>query len=535
MSARGAFYLASGIGMLDYSYMRPFRPIPLAIAILLLLSAAGSGAEPGLVPLPTSIRIVCDNNYPPYAFVGAEGKLEGIVPDQWRAWEEATGVKADLVGMPWAAALVAIEQDEADVIDTISETPEREMHYEFTPSYVHIEVPIFIHKSISGIASVRDLEGFRVGVKAGDVSAGDLLGRGVTGLVPYESYADIVDAAARLDLRIFCIDKPPALYYLYKRGIDRDFRIAFVLNREDFHRAVKKGRGELLGLVEKGFAAISASTYAAIDRKWIGSELARGISLRLIAAILASAFAAVALLLGIAWALRRRVRAATSDLREKLALLEASEERNRAALAEKEILLKEIHHRVKNNMQIVSSIIQLKAGGARIEEERSLVADIQQRIQAMAELHELLYRSRDLSSIDASEYLEAIASELNLGYGWQGISFSGESLRIGIDAALPLGLAASELLINSLKYAYPPGERGRVALILMRRGGKVALRIEDEGRGLPEGVDPVSSTSMGFTIVRGLADQLRASLAFGGPPGFWTEMLFEAPGLAASR
>jgi two-component sensor histidine kinase/ABC-type amino acid transport substrate-binding protein len=517
--------------MLHNSGMLLSRPATLAIAVLLSFSATASGAEPNKAPESASIRVVCDENYPPFSFIGADGKLEGIVPDQWRAWEEATGVKAELVGMPWADALAAIGQDEADVIDTIFETPERRTVYAFTPAYARIEVPIFIHKSISGIASVRDLEGFRVGVKSGDASANELLGRGVTGLVPYASYSDIVDAAARLDIRIFCIDKPPALYYLYKRGLDRDFKIAFVLDQGEFHRAVKKEREGLLVLVEKGFAAIPASAYGAIDRKWIGSELTRGLDLRLVSAVLAAAVAAVALLVGIAWILRRRVRAATAELREKLALLEASEERNRASLAEKEILLKEIHHRVKNNMQIVSSLIQLKAGGARMDNERNIVADIQQRIQAMAELHELLYRSRDFASIDAAEYLEAIARELSLGYGWHSILFSGESVRIGIDAALPIGLVASELLINSLKYAYPAGERGQVAVSLRRRGGEAVLRIEDEGGGLPAGTDPASSTSMGFTIVRGLANQLRARLAFGGPPGFWTELTFEAPGL----
>jgi two-component sensor histidine kinase/ABC-type amino acid transport substrate-binding protein len=501
--------------MPHYSRMR-MRALLMACAVLLLAAKAQAEAAP--------LRVVCDDNYPPYAFMGADGRLEGIVPDQWKAWERATGRAVELRGLPWAQALEEMGSGDADVIDTIFETPSRRLHYDFTPAYARIEVPVFIHKSITGIASVRDLASFRVAVKSGDAAAAQLLERGVSALAPYESYEAIVAAAARLDIRIFCVDKPPALYFLYKLGIDRDFKIAFDLDEGEFHRAVKKDRPGLFGLVEKGFEDIPKSVYAAIDRKWLGSALAPYFDLRLAIAIVAFALLLAALLSAATWILRRRFLAATAELRQKVLLLERSEARNSVSLAEKELLLKEIHHRVKNNMQIISSLIQLKAGESLFEDEKGLVADIQQRIQAMAQLHELLYRSKDFGSIDAAEYMGAIARELSLGYAWPGIPCSAESLSIGIDEALPLGLVAGELLINALKYAYPGKERGAIRLDLRLQDGNLVLRVEDEGRGLPEGMDPVTCSSMGFTIVRNLASQLHAELRYGGPPGFWTEM-----------
>lgn len=494
-----------------------------ALASLLALAARAGAVPAGGA---SGIIVVCDDNYPPYAFVGADGKLEGIVPDHWRAWEKATGVTVDLRGLTWSRALEAIGLDEADVIDTIFETPSRRLHYDFTPAYARIEVPVFIHKSISGIASIGDLAGFKVAVKSGDAAVSELLGRGVAELQPYESYEAVIDAAQRLDARIFCVDKPPAMYFLYKRGIDRDFRVAFILNEGEFHRAVKKERPEILALVERGFSEIPASTYAAIDRKWLGSELARNLDLRVVGAVVGLALILAAFLSGLAWMLRRRVRAATLELREKVRLLEQSEARNRVSISEKEVLLKEIHHRVKNNMQIISSLIQLKAGESKLDEEHGLIADIQQRIQAMAQLHELLYHSKDFGTIDAAEYLAAITRELSLGYAWPDISCQAESVPLGIDEALPLGLAAGELLINSLKYAYPEGGHGPIRAILRRSGANLTLRVDDEGRGLPEGLDPATCSSMGFTIVRGLASQLRAQLLFGGNPGFWAELRF---------
>ena len=503
----------------------------LAFASLFCFGLTAFGASGGVPGAEAGrIKVVCDDNYPPYAFVGADGALEGIVPDHWRAWEKATGVSVELHGMPWSQALKAIGLDEADVIDTIFETPARSLHYSFTPAYARIDVPVFIHKSISGIASIRDLMGFRVAVKSGDAAVSELLGRGVADLAPYGSYESIIDAAAKLDARIFCVDKPPALYLMYKRGIDRDFRIAFILNQGEFHRAVKKERPETLALVEKGFAAIPASTYSAIDRKWFGSELAHGVDIRLIVAVLAAALGLAALLSAAAWGLRRRVRAATAELREKVALLERSEERNRSSIAEKEVLLKEIHHRVKNNMQIISSLIQLKAGEPQFEDNHGLIADIQMRIQSMAQLHELLYHSKDFGAIDAADYLDAISLELSFSHAWNEITCQADSISIGIDEALPLGLMTGELLINSLKYAYPEAVRGPVRVILRRQGADVALRVEDDGRGLPPGTDPSVCSSMGFTIVRSLASQLRGKMSFGGPPGFWAEVTFPLAG-----
>jgi two-component sensor histidine kinase len=99
-----------------------------------------------------------------------------------------------------------------------------------------------------------------------------------------------------------------------------------------------------------------------------------------------------------------------------------------------------------------------------------------------------------------------------------------------VDDALPLGLMTNELLVNSMKYAYPPEARGQIRLILARDGDRAALSIEDDGAGLPEGIDPAACDSMGFTIVRGLAEQLKGRIEFGGPPGFRVRISFPARG-----
>jgi len=484
---------------------------------------------------PSSILVVCDDDYPPYAMRRSDGQLEGIVPDLWEAWEKKTGVHVELRGMNWAHALEEAESGRADVIDMLFDTPSRRLAFEYGPAYATIQVPVFIHKSVSGIASTRDLAGFSVAVKSGDASIEELASRGVDELVMYKGYAEIVDAAARLDVRIFCVDKPPAYYYLYKKRIDGEFRIAFILGQGEFHRAVPKGRSDILKLVEEGFGSMPSTTFAAIDWKWLGSDLAGSADLRILSVAAAIIACIVAFLVMNSWALGRRVRAATSDLNRKIAQLEESEARNRASIAEKEVLLKEIHHRVKNNLQIVSSLIQLKSDELRDQDDRLLLVDIRQRILALAQLHELLYQSKDLASIDAGEYLDAIARDTARAFAWPDIGCSVERLVLGIDDALPLGLVADELLVNAMKYAYPAGQRGQIRMILSEERGAageksvLVLSIEDDGVGLPPGLDPTTCASMGFTIVRGLAQQLNGELRFFGPPGLSVELRVARP------
>ena len=143
-----------------------------------------------------------------------------------------------------------------------------------------------------------------------------------------------MDAAVSLDVRIFCVDGPPALYYLYKKGADRDFRLAFTLYQGAFRRAVQKGRPDLLALVNRGFSNIPETTRSAINSKWLGATLSSRIDLRLVGIVLASLFALLAATVSAIWVLRRRVAAATAELRNEVSLLEASESRFRIAFRE---------------------------------------------------------------------------------------------------------------------------------------------------------------------------------------------------------
>lgn len=302
--------------------------------LLVLLAACSPAALPEKQPLISTLRVVMDNNYPPYVFQDEQGHLQGILVDQWKLWEERTGVKVEITAIPWGEALERMKAGEFDVIDTIFYTVDRGQIFDFTDPYAQINVRIFFQKNISGIVNAADLKGFRVAVKTGDANADYLLRRGVTDLTYYNSYGEIVQAAKRKEETIFVIDQPPGLYFLYKYGLQEQFNYSESLYGGEFHRAVKKGNHQLLDLVVSGFSRITKAEYQAIDTRWFGSSQSNSLQQLMpyltVGAIIV--FLIILALLIFNRMLRNRVQTRTLELREALSGLQKSETRFREAI-----------------------------------------------------------------------------------------------------------------------------------------------------------------------------------------------------------
>ena len=303
------------------------RGILAALTLFVIFLLLTSGGLEAAQAQPGSIRVVMDNSYPPFAFLDGMGRLRGVLIDQWALWEKKTGIKVEIVGMDWAAAQERMEAGAFDVIDTIFFNENRARIYDFTKPYQKIEVPIFFHRDVAGITDARSLSGFAVAVKKGDSVIDFLRAQGVERLVEYTSYEAIIEAAKDLRVVVFVVDKPSALYFLYREGIHGQFNHSRPLYTGALHRAVRKGDAALLATVEEGFARISKEEYLAIDQRWYGSQ---EFPIRYLQyASIAGAFIA-ALLLGLmVWnrALRRAVRRKTAELKKEINL---SEERAEA-------------------------------------------------------------------------------------------------------------------------------------------------------------------------------------------------------------
>jgi two-component system cell cycle sensor histidine kinase/response regulator CckA len=315
----------------------PVLIIALVVAVGCLCADRALSSDPQ--NLPRTIRVVMDNNYPPYVFLDADGNLRGILIDQWQLWEQRTGVKVSISGMDWGEALRRMGEGEFDVIDTIFFNERRAKIYDFSKPYAKLDVSIFFHKSISGISDADSLYGFPVAVKTGDNCIDYLKGKGIRLFQEYPSYEAIIRAAKEQKVMVAVIDNPPALYFLYKMGILDQFRYSAPLYTGEFHRAVRKGNTTILKLVEEGFAQISESDYQAIHRKWFGTETSvLHLYLRPIAMGLGALILIVLLLIIWNRTLRKRVRERTLSLEEQVAL----NVRKTAALQESEEKYREL-------------------------------------------------------------------------------------------------------------------------------------------------------------------------------------------------
>lgn len=201
-----------------------------------------------------------------------------------------------------------------------------------------------------------------------------------------------------------------------------------------------------------------------------------------------------------------------------------AEEQVIRSLEEKEVMLKEIHHRVKNNLQIISSLLHLQS--AYIEDPKALVSlkESQDRVSSMFMIHEKLYGSRDLSSIDFGSYVNQLVTHLLQSYGIaEGritLKTNIESMFLGIDTAIPCGLIINELVSNSLKHAFPDEKKGNVIVELKKDdAGTYILKVEDDGIGFPKGVDFKSTTSLGMQLIITLANQLLGKIEMNGKKG----------------
>jgi PAS domain S-box-containing protein len=308
----------------------------LGALLLGLVATAGWSQEAQPIAQPRSITVVLDDNYPPFVFRDSAGELKGVLADTWALWQQRTGIVVNLQAMDWAKAQQVMQDGQADVIDTIFETEDRRRLYDFTAPYAKLSVPIFFHQSITGIVNAESLRGFTVGVKDGDACIDVLRRHGVESLRKYPSYSTVIAAAMAGDVRVFCMDEPPALYLLHQHGAEREFRRSTPLYAGEFHRAVRKGNTAMLQLLAGGFGRITEAERKAIDEKWYGSALdgrerppyARYGGYALLGALLLAAFLT-------AWSLmlRRRVAARTAELSASLTALSAAKQLTDQALA----------------------------------------------------------------------------------------------------------------------------------------------------------------------------------------------------------
>lgn len=215
--------------------------------------------------------------------------------------------------------------------------------------------------------------------------------------------------------------------------------------------------------------------------------------------------------------------AANEQLRQEVAERQRAEERVRASLAEKEIMLKEIHHRVKNNLQIVASLLYLQAQKLADPRLAELLHESQNRISSMAFIHETLYQSNDYTRVDFDRYLHSLSTSLFTSYGVDRrqieLRIATHGVAMNVNLAIPCGLIVNEVVSNALKHAFPAGRSGSIQIEAEQRpDGTYVLQMSDDGVGMPAQAGAQTAT-LGLRLVERLVGQLGGTLERQGRQG----------------
>ncbi len=212
-----------------------------------------------------------------------------------------------------------------------------------------------------------------------------------------------------------------------------------------------------------------------------------------------------------------------------------AEEQIKQSLAEKTTLLQELYHRTKNNMQVIYSMLALRAMYVQDEQLRAVLGDVQDKIHSMALVHQKLYESRNLSSINLKEYIDDLTAYLVQSYQVQhdtiSLDLETDNVFVVIDTAIPCGLILSELISNALKHAFPGDRTGRISIRLHQAEDEsITLAVSDNGIGVPGDLDFIKSASLGLQTVLGIMKhQLRGEISVATDNGVAWQIRFRDP------
>lgn len=260
---------------------------------------------------------------------------------------------------------------------------------------------------------------------------------------------------------------------------------------------------EFIGLINKQIKSGALETYEAVGLKKDGSMFDMEIHVR------EARYMGVNARIGV-----------IRDITER----KKTEELIKNSLKEKETLLKEIHHRVKNNMQVITSLLALQADQVKDEEARESFHICENRIKSMALVHEQLYQTNNLSAINFEEYLEQLIKDIfssnNIFQKKIKSLINVKDICLDLDRAIPCGLIITELVSNIIKHAFPGNKKGKLWIDLIKnKNNRYSLTVEDNGTGFPENMDINNTDSLGFTLINALVQQLKGKMEISGKDG----------------
>jgi len=488
------------------------------VAALLVLFSSRLYAEPRAVRVgvfPAAPLVIVDGDRP-----------TGLFIDLLEHFARELDWNVDYVRGTWSEHLAGLERGELDLLPAVGFTQARTSIYDFSKNPVYIDSGVLFTRPRVTLHTIYDLQGKRVAAVRGSTFT--------TGFVDYlASFGISCDIALTDDndavMRAVADGGADAGVCIYSLGTELARSYPVVVTPISFspialHFAVPKGRdADILAGIDRlmpGLIEDPRSAYGLAFRKWAAPHSRYAVPTWIRWAFL------VALGIGgvmgsLAFVLKRQVAQKTEHLRAEILEHERSEEELGRSLREKEILLRELYHRTKNTLQLIRSFMTLEAGElAPSDDIDRLVRKTEDRIQAVSLVHEMLYKSRDLSRIPIKDYVGELAGLIVRGFdpgdGRVSLDLAAVDRPVLLDTAIPLGLIINELAVNSIKHAFEGRAGGRISISIAADGADgLTLDYRDDGVGTPDGFDFRGSRTLGLRLIFGIGEtQLGGSVEF---------------------
>jgi two-component sensor histidine kinase/ABC-type amino acid transport substrate-binding protein len=458
----------------------------------------------------------------PLVYSDESGMFKGFTIDLLHYIAEKEDWTIEFVPGTWDECLNRLENHETDIQVVIAKTDERTQIYDFTEEVVFTVWGQLYAALDTPLHSILDADAKTVALYKGSYLSEQFKALAASfdlqvNYLELENYDDMYTALINGKADAAAFNRTFGENYVEEGSISRT-PVVFspIPIRYAFPKGLHLEEQDIINNYLKILKDDNSSVYYQYLNNMLGQESGVLVPVWVRVATI-SFFGLLFIALLIIMITRRQVRLATKELKQ--------------SLVEKDTLIKEVHHRVKNNLNTITSLFSLKSISVNNKALSLILDELSSRIMSIAFVHEQLYKANDFSSINMEQYvnrlLNHIMHSLNTDSKFIALEVENKDITLNVDTAIPCGLIINEIISNSLKHAFDIGQKGKISVKFFQNGNKVRLEISDNGKGLPKDFDIDQNGSMGIPLIQTLALQIEAEMSYSGTDGVSYTIEFE--------
>ncbi|MFC1769801.1 transporter substrate-binding domain-containing protein [Nitrospirota bacterium] len=455
------------------------------------------------------IRVGLDPKWAPVEFIDKSGNYKGISVEYLNKIEEITGIKFEYAyGKSWEQMIEMVNYGELDFLASVKRTPQRDKFLDFTDSYISFPLVIFAQQDQQYL-ELEALNGKKVAVVRG-YAAHEILMNNHPDivLITADTTVDALKLLANGKVSAFVDNLLTTSYYIGELGYSQIKVAGDTQYSYNQTMGVRKDWPLLKSILQKSLNMIPKEEQNAIKQKWISVKYEHGFDYSIFWKVVGSLLLFILFLIYLSRKLSSEVKRRTEELSNANLKLSSS-------LNEKEILLREVHHRVHNNMAIISSLLSLESKKIKDKQMLEKIIAIKSRIQSMALVYEKLHLEDNFSEINVQSYIDSlvisILSSFGIGSGYS-IEKDIDNIDLNIDILIPCGLIMNEIITNAIRHAFDGINSPEIKVSMKKADKNIILVISDNGVGLPEGFDIKKTSTLGLHLVDLLSTQIQGTL-----------------------